>query len=127
MYQIELCVPPWEQMERQIARSAVTWGQRMRLVFEDGLAGDIVVVAAHHEGNSLEVHTAVRPRPRAAPRLVTRTSVGGQVGEDERRQLFRSGLGDPMRDTVEHLERVVATHEVRRALRGLTAERPVFA
>ncbi len=64
MYQIELCVPPWEQMERQIARSAVTWGQRMHLVFEDGLAGDIVVVAAHHEGNSLEVHTAVRPRPR---------------------------------------------------------------
>ena len=28
MYQIELCIPPWEHPDRQIARSAVVWGQR---------------------------------------------------------------------------------------------------
>ena len=26
MYQIEVCIPPWEHPERQIARSAVAWG-----------------------------------------------------------------------------------------------------
>jgi hypothetical protein len=63
MYQIELCIPPWEPSERQIARSAVAWGERMRRVFEDGADGG-TVIAAHHEGNSLEVHPAVRARPR---------------------------------------------------------------
>ena len=33
MYQIELCIPPWEQPDRQIARSAVAWGQNMSRVF----------------------------------------------------------------------------------------------
>jgi hypothetical protein len=64
MYQIELCIPPWEPTDRQIARSAVTWGERMSHVFHDAADGGSVVVAAHHEGNSLEVHTAVTPRPR---------------------------------------------------------------
>jgi hypothetical protein len=64
MYQIEICVPPWEHPERQIARSAVTWGQRMSQVFDDEHLGAATVVAAHHEGNSLEVHTMVTPRPR---------------------------------------------------------------
>ena len=36
MYQIELCIPPWEHPDRQIARSAVVWGQRMSQVFADG-------------------------------------------------------------------------------------------
>jgi len=64
MYQIELCIPPWEQPERQIARSAVTWGTRMAHVFDEAQLGSAHVRAAHHEGNSIEVSAAVRPRPR---------------------------------------------------------------
>jgi hypothetical protein len=64
LYQIELCVPPWEQPDRQIARSAVAWGMAMALVFEQDQLGAGQVVAAHHEGNSIEVYAAVRPRPR---------------------------------------------------------------
>jgi hypothetical protein len=64
MYQIELCIPPWEHPDRQIARSAVAWGQSMSRVFADDQDGAPVVVAAHHEGNSLEVSSVVKPRPR---------------------------------------------------------------
>ena len=64
MYQIEICVPPWEHPERQIARSAVAWGKSMGRVFDEDQLGAAAVVAAHHEGNSLEVHAAVQPRPR---------------------------------------------------------------
>jgi hypothetical protein len=64
LYQIELCVPPWEQPDRQIARSAVAWGKAMALVFEQDQLGSAEVVAAHHEGNSIEVYAAVKPRPR---------------------------------------------------------------
>ena len=64
MFQIEVCIPPWEHPERQIARSAVTWGQSMGQVFAVDHDGASVVVAAHHEGNSLEVHSAVTPKPR---------------------------------------------------------------
>jgi hypothetical protein len=64
MYQIELCIPPWEHPDRQIARSAVVWGQRMSQVFADGQDGASAVVTAHHEGNSLEIYSAVTPRPR---------------------------------------------------------------
>ena len=34
MYQIELCIPPWEHPDRHIARSAVSWGQHMGRVFD---------------------------------------------------------------------------------------------
>jgi hypothetical protein len=64
MYQIELCIPPWEHPERQIARSAVAWGQSMSRVFTDEPLGASSVVAAHHEGNSLEVYASVKARPR---------------------------------------------------------------
>lgn len=64
LYQVELCIPPWEHPERQIARSAVAWGERMSRVFEDEQLGAAAVVAAHHEGNSLEVYTALTRRPR---------------------------------------------------------------
>ena len=64
MYQIELCIPPWEHPERQIARSAVAWGQSMSRVFSDESLAGSAVVAAHHEGNSLEIYSAVKPRPR---------------------------------------------------------------
>jgi hypothetical protein len=64
MYQIELCIPPWEHPDRQIARSAVVWGQQMSRVFADDHDGASAVVAAHHEGNSMEVYRAVEPRPR---------------------------------------------------------------
>ena len=64
MYQIEVCVPPWEHPERQIARSAVAWGTNMRQVLDDVTARWRQVVAAHHEGNSLEVYTTVVRRPR---------------------------------------------------------------
>jgi hypothetical protein len=67
MYQIEVCVPPWEHPDRQIARSAVAWGQSMSHVFTEGQFGAAAVVAAHHEGNSLEVSTTVKPRPRLHP------------------------------------------------------------
>jgi len=64
LYQVEICVPPWEQPERQIARSAVAWGKHMGRVFDEGQLGTATVIAAHHEGNSIEVYTAVKPRPR---------------------------------------------------------------
>ncbi len=64
MFQIELRIPPWEHPERQIARSAVIWGQRMGKVFADEPPGASAVVAAHHEGNSLEVSSAVTRKPR---------------------------------------------------------------
>jgi len=64
LYQIEVCIPPWEKPERQIGRSAVAWGQNMSKVFEEESFGAAHVVAAHHEGNSLEVHVAVTPKPR---------------------------------------------------------------
>lgn len=64
LYQIEVCVPPWEHPERQIARSAVAWGRSMGRVFSDEHLGAAAVVAAHHEGNSLEVYAAVTRRPR---------------------------------------------------------------
>ncbi len=64
MYQIELCIPPWEQPDRHIARSAVAWGTRMASVLAEDSLGAPPVVAAHHEGNSLEVYSAVRARPR---------------------------------------------------------------
>lgn len=63
MFQIELCIPPWEQPERQVGRSAVVWGQAMRRVFKNPADGGIVVVAAHHEGNSFELREAITPRP----------------------------------------------------------------
>ena len=64
LYQVEVCIPPWEQPRPRIARSAVDWGKCMTWVFDDTPPGAVRVVAAHHEGNSLEVHTAVAPRPR---------------------------------------------------------------
>jgi hypothetical protein len=67
MYQIEVCIPPWEQPERHIARSAVAWGKSMGQVLDDDGFGVASVVAAHHEGNSLEVSPTVTPRPRLRP------------------------------------------------------------
>jgi hypothetical protein len=64
MYRIELCIPPWEHPDRQIARSAVAWGESMSRALDDGRGGPIAVVAAHHEGNSLEVSPTAPPRPR---------------------------------------------------------------
>ena len=64
LYQIEVCIPPWEKPERQIARSAVSWGEKMSRVFDEETFGSANVVAAHHEGNSLEVHATVTPKPR---------------------------------------------------------------
>ena len=64
MYQIEVCVPPWESAERHIARSAVTWGTTMRRVLEEEGVESATVVAAHHEGNSLEVYGTTARRPR---------------------------------------------------------------
>jgi hypothetical protein len=67
MYQIELCIPPWEHPDRHIARSAVSWGKDMSRVFDGQDPSSGAVVAAHHEGNSLEVHCTVAPRPRLHP------------------------------------------------------------
>ncbi len=64
MYQIEVCVPPWESAERHIARSAVTWGTTMRSVLEEEGVESATVIAAHHEGNSLEVYGTTARRPR---------------------------------------------------------------
>jgi hypothetical protein len=64
MYQIEVCIPPWEQADRQIARSAVSWGKNMRRLFDDDQAGGAMVVAAHHEGNALEIYMTAKRLPR---------------------------------------------------------------
>ncbi len=66
MYQIEVCVPPWEHADRQIARSAVAWGKNMRRLFDvDGEhPGGATVVAAHHEGNALEIYMTAQRLPR---------------------------------------------------------------
>jgi hypothetical protein len=66
MYQIEVCVPPWEHADRQIARSAVIWGKRMRKLFDDGdeQSGGAIVVAAHHEANALEIYMTAQRLPR---------------------------------------------------------------
>jgi hypothetical protein len=63
LYQIEICVPPWEHPDRQIARSAVAWGQTMARVFNETQFGAATVVAAHHEGNSLEVYPSAPVKP----------------------------------------------------------------
>jgi hypothetical protein len=36
----------------------------MSQVFADDHDGASAVVAAHHEGNSMEIYTVVKPRPR---------------------------------------------------------------
>jgi hypothetical protein len=64
MFQVELCIPPWEQPDRQIARSAVAWGKAMSRVLDEEQFGAAAVVATHHEGNSLEVSTTMTRRPR---------------------------------------------------------------
>ena len=65
LYQVEVCIPPWEQPDRQISRSAVSWGLKMSRVFgEETTFGSAHVVAAHHEGNSLEVYATVTPKVR---------------------------------------------------------------
>jgi hypothetical protein len=75
LYQIELCIPPWEQPDRHIARSAVAWGQSMQraLASQDPCADPFAtsVVAAHHEGNSMEVYRTAQGRPRPNLRAVT--------------------------------------------------------
>jgi hypothetical protein len=67
LYQVEMCVPPWEHPDRQIARSAVAWGRLMSRVFDEEQFGPTAVVAAHHEGNSLEVKTTAVSRGRLRP------------------------------------------------------------
>ena len=64
MYQIEVCIPPWEHADRQIARSAVAWGKKISGVLQEDQFGAAAVVAAHHEANSLEVSVAARCWPR---------------------------------------------------------------
>ncbi len=64
IFQVEVCVPPWEHAERDIARKAVNWGRRMQGAFDEVPTNDVTVLAAHHEGNALEVHAAVTPRAR---------------------------------------------------------------
>ena len=63
MYQIEVCIPPWEHADRQIARSAVAWGTKMSGVILEEQLG-VAPVVAHHEGNSLEVSSTMMLRPR---------------------------------------------------------------
>ncbi len=55
LYQIELCIPPWEQPDRHIVRSAVAWGQEMQRALASQERFATTVVAARHEGNSMEV------------------------------------------------------------------------
>jgi hypothetical protein len=59
LYQIEVCVPPWERADRQIAHSAVVWGTTMSQALNSGNLDSVTVLAAHHEGNSLEVSKAL--------------------------------------------------------------------
>lgn len=52
LYQLEVCIPPWEHPDRQIARSAVSWGRSIGTVLEGEGFGSASVVAAHHEGSA---------------------------------------------------------------------------
>jgi len=61
LYQVEVCIPPWEQPYPRIARDVVAWGTHMRKVFDENASSSAKVVSAHHEGNSLEVNAAVPP------------------------------------------------------------------
>ena len=67
VYQLELSIPPWEDAERQITRSAQAWGRVMSHVFEEAPLGSATVLSAHHEANAIEVCARVRARLR--PRL----------------------------------------------------------
>ena len=63
LYQIEVCVPPWEHpIARSPARPSPGAG-----AWAGCSPTNISVrrrVAAHHEGNSLEVYTTTKRRPR---------------------------------------------------------------
>ena len=67
IYQLELCIPPWEDPKRQITRSAQAWARMMGLVFDEEPFGAAIVLSARNEGNEVEVCAPVPPRPR--PRL----------------------------------------------------------
>jgi hypothetical protein len=64
VYQLELSIPPWEDAERQITRSAQAWGRMMSLVFEENPLGAATVLSARHEANAIEVCARVKTRPR---------------------------------------------------------------
>jgi hypothetical protein len=64
VYQLELCIPPWEDAELQITRSAQAWGSVMSLAFEEAPLDAATVVGAHHEANAIEVCARVKARPR---------------------------------------------------------------
>ena len=64
LYQIEVCIPPWEHArapDRSVGRRL---GQAHERGARRGGFGAARVVAAHHEGNSLEIYATVTPRPR---------------------------------------------------------------
>jgi hypothetical protein len=63
VYQLELCIPPWEDPDRHIVRSAQAWGRVMGLVFEEAPFGSATVLAARHEGNAIEVCAMTTARP----------------------------------------------------------------
>lgn len=64
VYQLELCIPPWERADRYLTRSAQAWGRMMGLVFEGAPIGSAIVLAARHEGNAMEVCAQTPGRPR---------------------------------------------------------------
>jgi hypothetical protein len=64
VFQLELCIPPWEDVEHQITRSAQAWGKVMSSGFEEAPLGAATVLAAHHEANAIEICARVRARPR---------------------------------------------------------------
>jgi hypothetical protein len=59
LFQVEVCVPPWESPDRQIAHSAVVWGTTVNRVLNSGTLGSVTILASHHEGNCLEISKAL--------------------------------------------------------------------
>ena len=64
VYQLELCIPPWEDAESNITRSAQAWGRVMSYVFDETPFGAAIVLGARHEGNAIEVCAQTIGRPR---------------------------------------------------------------
>ncbi len=64
MYQIEVCVPPWEHPDRQIARSAVAWGKSMSHVFTESISARRPSSPPTTRGILWRFSTTVKPRPR---------------------------------------------------------------
>lgn len=69
MYQILVSIPPWERPVGQLARSARAWGKSVASIFDGEQLDGSRVLAAHHEGESIEVYKRATDKPPALSRV----------------------------------------------------------